>query len=164
VRALTFVITLDGPTLLRWALGALFVAAAVSKLANPTVFLGDILAYRLPLPEALLRLTAVVLPWLELLCGLLVLAGAWRDAALSVMLALCVVFLAATGQAWARDLHIACGCLNLRAFGIEDNTPLLRLLESTPVAFGRNVLMAVGAGYLWWRAIKMPEAVDKAPQ
>jgi hypothetical protein len=39
-RAVNIVITIDGPAVLRWLLALLFIAAAVSKLANPTLFLG----------------------------------------------------------------------------------------------------------------------------
>jgi uncharacterized membrane protein YphA (DoxX/SURF4 family) len=71
---------------LRWLLGALMLWAAVSKLAQPTDFLGSIYAYQLPLPRSLLQLVAVVLPWLELLCGLLLIVNVWSETALVTVL------------------------------------------------------------------------------
>jgi len=138
-------------------LGVLFITAAISKVANPTVFLGDLFAYRLPLPEVLLRATVIVLPWLELLCGLLLFANLWSDAVSVIVLGLCLVFLVCTGQAWARGLDISCGCLNLSAFGINAQSPLLSLLESARVAFLRNLLLTACAGYLVRQALDTAE-------
>ena len=134
---------------LRWLLAVLLLWAAVSKLANPTEFLGSIYAYQLPLPRAWLQVAAVVLPWLELLCGLLLLAGFWRQTALLTVTGLMVLFVIATGQAWLRGLDIACGCFNLKIFGLNESAPgLVRFLESVAFAFGRNLLLAGLAGFL----------------
>jgi len=160
---LSIVITIDGPAVLRWLLALLFIAAAVSKLANPTLFLGDLFAYRLPLPEALLRLTAIILPWLELLCGLLLLGNLWSDAALGLVLGMSLVFLAATAQAWARGLDIACGCLNLAAFGVSDTSPILHFLESARFAVFRNLLMIGCAVYLFRLERGQPAPIYRGP-
>ena len=58
--------------------------AAVSKLANLTGFLGAIYAYDLPLPRGFLKLIAVILPWVELLCGLSLVSRVWTDSALAM--------------------------------------------------------------------------------
>jgi uncharacterized membrane protein YphA (DoxX/SURF4 family) len=141
--------------LLRWLLGGLLLWAAVSKLANPTEFLGSIYAYELPLPQAVLKTTAIVLPWVELLCGLLLLAGFWSQTALLMVTALLVVFVIATGQAWARGIDISCGCFNLKIFGLSERWPGLgRFLESVAFAFFRNLLLAGCAGFLLRRALR----------
>ena len=103
---------------LRWVVGLLLVWASLSKLANLHEFYVSIAAYRMPLPDAMLRLTAIILPWLELLCGLLLLGKIWTRAALIWAMMMFAVFVFATGQAWARGLDIACGCFNLHAFGL----------------------------------------------
>lgn len=144
---------------LRWLLGVLLLWAAVSKLANPTEFLGSIYAYQLPLPRMLLQAAAVVLPWVELLCGLLLLAGFWRQTALLIVTGLMVLFVIATGQAWARGLDIACGCFNLKIFGLNESAPgLVRFLESVAFAFFRNLLLAGLAGFLLRQSLRRPEA------
>ncbi len=140
---------------LRWLLGFLLLWAAVSKLANPTEFLGSIYAYQLPLPRTLLQAAAVVLPWLELLCGLLLLAGFWRQTALLIVTGLMVLFVIATGQAWARGLNIACGCFNLKIFGLNESFPVIvRFLESVAFAFFRNLLLAGLAGFLLRQSLR----------
>ncbi|HLP00685.1 MAG TPA: MauE/DoxX family redox-associated membrane protein [Opitutaceae bacterium] len=95
--------------ILRLALAAVFVAAAVPKIADPAAFHDAILSYRL-LPASLSAAVALWLPWLELCTGLALLWPRHRAAALGLMLALTVVFLAALGQAAWRELDIVCGC------------------------------------------------------
>jgi putative oxidoreductase len=139
----------------RCLLGLLMLWAAVSKLANPTEFLGSIYAYELPLPRPMLQTAAVVLPWVELLCGLLLVAGFWSQSALLMVTGLMVVFVIATGQAWARGLDIACGCFNLHIFGIQERVPgLVQFLESVAFAFFRNLLLAGVAGWLFWETVR----------
>ena len=128
-------------TALRWLLGALMLWAAVSKLAQPTEFLGSIYAYQLPLPRSLLQLVAVVLPWLELLCGLLLIANVWCETALATLIGLLAVFVLATGQAWARGLDISCGCFNLEMFGADSSAKLVKFIESAAFAFFRNLVL-----------------------
>lgn len=144
---------------LRGLLAGLMLWAAVSKLANPTEFLGSIYAYELPLPRALLQGTAVVLPWVELLCGLLLLAGFWQPTALLLLTGLLLIFVLATGQAWVRGIDIACGCFNLEILGLSERAPgLVRFLESVSFAFFRNLLLASLAGFLLWRTGRMTRA------
>lgn len=147
--------------LVRWILGALLVWAALSKIANPLEFYSGVVAYQLPLPGVVLRAVAMVLPWLELICGLLLLAGLWTRAAAGWALVLFVVFIGATGQAWARGLDIACGCFNLRVLGLgeEQARAVAAILESVKFAFARAILLALAAIYVlreggqrMWRA------------
>jgi len=147
---------------LRGLLAVLMLWAAVSKLANPTEFLGSIYAYELPLPRALLQSTAVILPWVELLCGLLLLAGFWKYPALLIVTGLMGIFVLATGQAWARGIDIACGCFNLEIFGVPDRWPgLVRFLESVAFAFFRNLLLT-GLAALLLRQTLRPAAATRA--
>jgi putative oxidoreductase len=138
---------------LRGLLGLLLLWAAVSKLANPTEFLGSIYGYELPLPRGWLQATAVILPWVELLCGLMLLTGFGAVAALLLATAMMVVFVLATGQAWLRGLDIACGCFDLKIFGIAEHWPgFVKFLESVAFAFFRNLALTALAVWLLWRA------------
>ena len=123
--------------------GVLLLWAAVSKLSNPTEFLGSIYAYELPLPKQLLKLAAVTLPWLELLCGLALLASVWTVEALTTTLLLFLVFVLATGQAWARGLKISCGCFDFSLIGLDkDHSPIVKFLESPGFALLRNLVLS----------------------
>lgn len=145
---------------LRGLLGLLLLWAAVSKLANPTEFLGSIYAYELPLPPAALQGAAIILPWVELLCGLLLLAGFWTPTALALVTGLMMLFVAATGQAWARGLDISCGCFNLEILGLPNRLPgLVKFMESVGFAFCRNLLLAGVAGYLLRGMLRASQAI-----
>jgi putative oxidoreductase len=156
---ITFEINLR--TSLRWLLGVLFLWAAISKIANPTEFLAAIYSYQLPLPRSILQLAAMALPWLELLCGLLLLANVWLESALGCVLGLLVLFLAATGQAWLRGLDITCGCFQLGFLGLSPTASTTQFLESTAVAFVRNLCLAAASGWLFWE--RLPELRQSAP-
>lgn len=133
--------------LLRWFLALVLVWAALSKIANLHEFYLNIAAYQLPLPDALLRLTAIVLPWLELLCGgLLCLGGVTRRAALFWTALLFAIFVLATGQAWVRGLDISCGCLKLDFLG---DGALAKFLESVKFAFFRALFLLAASLYVF---------------
>ncbi len=98
----------------RIALGLVFLLYGLDKITNPDDFARAIANYRL-LPESLVNLVAVTLPWVELICGLLLLAGQWvRSAALVSAFLLCV-FVVAVSITLFRGLDINCGCLDADA-------------------------------------------------
>lgn len=129
---------------LRWLLAALLVWAALGKIANPAEFHGQLLAYRLPLPESVLRAVAIVLPWLELLCGILLLAARNPRPATLWTAIMFAAFVLATGQAWARGLEISCGCFKLDFLA---GTAAQKFLESAPFACIRA--LALWAASVW---------------
>jgi len=156
---------LTGRVVVRWLLGTLFTWAAVSKLPNPQEFYGSIAAYELPLPDLILRLTAEMLPWLELFCGLLLISRLWYRPALLWSLILSAVFLVATGQAWARGLHISCGCMNLDFLGSGSGAQnAINFLESTPFAFLRSMVLLAAGWYLYAGEAPREMPASKAPQ
>ena len=136
----------DLKAVLRWLLAVLLVWAALGKIANLQEFHANIAAYRLPLPAAMIRMAVTVVPWLELLCGILLVAGTMRRAALLCTVGLCAIFVLATGQAWARGLEISCGCFKLDFLG---EGAAKQALESVQFAFGRAVLLLVAAVWLF---------------
>ena len=126
-------------------LAVLLIWASLSKLANLHEFYAGLTAYNLPLPDALVRLTAMVLPWMELLCGILLIAGVARRAALAWAMILFAVFVLATGQAWARGLDISCGCFKMDFLGAGS----AKFLESVGFGFFRALALLAGAVYVW---------------
>jgi len=93
----------------RFVLGGVFLYAGFVKITNPTVFAGEIAAYRI-LPYFGNYLTAAILPWVEAICGLLLIIGCRTRAAAAVILALTIVFMAALASTIVRGLDIDCGC------------------------------------------------------
>lgn len=95
--------------LLRLLLGGAFVFAGVLKIIDPAKFAQDVTNYRL-VPDQLVNLVAILLPWLEVVAGLFVLTGVWLRAATLVLTALTALFLVVILSALARGLNIECGC------------------------------------------------------
>lgn len=91
------------------ALGAIFVAAAIPKILDPPNFAHMIYNYRL-VPGELLNPLALILPWIELLCGLALIVNLWKRTAAMIVGVLLVVFIVAVGINFARDNAIDCGC------------------------------------------------------
>jgi uncharacterized membrane protein len=127
----------------RWIIGALLIFAALGKLADLQEFYNTLLAYRLPLSSPILCAVAMILPWLELLCGLLLLANIRTAAALGWSAFLFAVFAICTAQAWVRGLNIGCGCLNLTIIGIHRGSEIAKLMESPAFAFVRALVLGV---------------------
>jgi uncharacterized membrane protein YphA (DoxX/SURF4 family) len=96
------------------ALGAVFVAAALPKLADPPGFAEAIWNYQLA-PAWLVHPAALILPWLELLCGLALCLGVWTRAAAAWLGALLLVFLAALSINLARHHPVDCGCFRTQS-------------------------------------------------
>lgn len=96
-------------TLLRVALGLVFIAASIDKIQNPESFATNIANYRL-LPYIFINGIAIVLPWLEVITGTLLVLGIWTRACTIIVCGLLMVFSVAITQALARGLDISCGC------------------------------------------------------
>ena len=96
-------------TVLRIALGALFLWAAVSKLPDMAAFAQDVANYRV-LPAPLVPYAASAVVGIELLAGAALVTGiAARPAALLLSILL-VAFSAFLAQALLRGIDLRCGC------------------------------------------------------
>lgn len=95
--------------IVRLALGGVFLYAGVIKIADPVAVAGSVAAYRI-LPYFGNYLAAAVIPWLEAICGLLLIAGRRTGGASAIILFLNLLFMAVLASALARGLDIDCGC------------------------------------------------------
>jgi len=103
-------------SLLRVALGAVFIVASLDKIQDPEAFATSIANYRL-LPYKLINGIAIVLPWLELVTGTLLVLGVWIRASTMIVWGLLLAFSVAISQALARGLDINCGCFSNNPVG-----------------------------------------------
>ncbi len=70
------------------------------------------------LPPGVANTVAVTLPWIELLCGLLLIAGVWRREAALVTALMLFVFVLAIASALWRGIDLEnCGCFSLGSEG-----------------------------------------------
>jgi uncharacterized membrane protein YphA (DoxX/SURF4 family) len=98
---------------LRLLVGAYFVYASLDKIWNPAAFAKIVYQWQVvgPVPS---NLVAVTLPWVELVAGLLLIAGAWRREAALVVALMLVVFLVAASSVMARGIDVEnCGCVSV---------------------------------------------------
>ena len=102
--------------LCRLVLGGVFIYASLDKIANPAEFAKAIGNYHV-LPFGLENLLALFLPWLELLTGLLLIAGIMVDGATILIISMNIVFIFAISQALARGISIECGCFSVSTEG-----------------------------------------------
>lgn len=93
----------------RLIVGFVFLVASLEKIVDPAAFALSIDNYQV-LPAAAIPLLATVLPWIELLAGLALLAGVYRDGGALLAAGMMLVFIAAVTSALARGLDISCGC------------------------------------------------------
>ena len=89
--------------------GAVFIYAGAVKALDPIRFANDIDNYKI-FPWAISVRLAFYLPWLEIFCGLALIARRLYFGGLSILAALVSIFIAATIAAKARGLDITCGC------------------------------------------------------
>jgi putative oxidoreductase len=138
-----------GTAIVRILLGAIFLYAGILKATDTMAFAGSIEAYRI-LPYFGNYLVAATLPWLEILCGVLLVTG-WRvrvAATMSVLMNL--VFITALLSAIGRGLEIDCGCFKQGA------------KDSPFSAIVRDILfIAMAVLVLWqeWRSSKRVSAL-----
>jgi len=100
---------------LAWAfrvgLGLVFIVASLDKVAHPEAFARSIANYHL-VPQEGINLMAICLPWIELICGLLLVVGLQVRANLLVIWALLALFIGAIGLALHHGYDISCGCFS----------------------------------------------------
>lgn len=90
-------------------LGAVFLLACLHKIRNPQAFAIDIATYQI-LPLGVVNVMAIVLPWVELVSGLMLIMGFRTRAATLLVSAMMVMFTMAISIALLRGLELSCGC------------------------------------------------------
>ncbi|MGH8869844.1 MAG: DoxX family protein [Actinomycetes bacterium] len=96
-------------TLVRVALGGVWVAAGAAKIPDPAASVRAVRAYQV-LPEASVTAVGYGLPFLEITVGVLLIAGLGTRVVAIASSVLLVTFIAGVSSAWARGLTIDCGC------------------------------------------------------
>jgi len=93
----------------RFVVGGVFIWAGLLKILDPLEFAQNIANYRV-FSRDLSFLIALVLPWLEVLCGILVILGVFRSASSLLLSGLLGVFLILITATLIRGLDVDCGC------------------------------------------------------
>jgi len=107
--------------LISLGLGAVFIYSGSLKILDPTGFAQAIANYKI-LPDSFIHVTALYLPWLEVLCGLSVLIPRWQKAAILLISGMTLIFMLAVTSAMLRSLDISCGCFGSRSASVGMET------------------------------------------
>jgi len=129
----------------RWLLGALFIYMGLSKALHPEEFLKLVRQYEMVNNPVLLNSIAAALPWFEIFCGLLLVAGiAVRGSALMLLVMLIpfsiIVLKHALDLASAQGLPLCaikfdCGCGTGEVFACHK--------------LAQNCVLILLSGWLW---------------
>lgn len=110
----------------RIILGALFIYAGIDKIIHPLAFAQVIHYYRLTPPD-LINLLALIFPWMELVAGLLLIAGYRVKGSSLVINILLVFFIIVLTITAIRGINVACGCFSTSTT-VKSNL-VLRIIE-----------------------------------
>lgn len=133
------------PHAVRLVVGGFFIYAGYVKIIDPFAFAKNVYQYQI-LPDSLINLVALYLPWLELLCGIaLILVPRLRRGASGWIFAMLLVFTIAILFSLFRGLDISCGCLSTNPDAakigwskVAENTGLLALTILAFIQAGRH--------------------------
>ena len=95
----------------RLILGGIFIFASVDKIIHPAAFAEAVYNYQI-LPDILINLTAIILPYLELFLGISLILGICLPGAILLSNLLLLSFFGALVFNLARGLDIQCGCFS----------------------------------------------------
>jgi len=95
----------------RLILGVIFIYASYDKILHPKAFAEVIYNYQI-LPDGLINVTAIFLPWLEILMGVFLIVGFWMPGTVIWCNALLVVYIGALWFNLARGIDVNCGCFS----------------------------------------------------
>ncbi|MDP3283568.1 MAG: MauE/DoxX family redox-associated membrane protein [Desulfobacterales bacterium] len=137
----------------RIALGIVFVYASYDKILHPAAFANIIHNYQI-LPDELINLSAIFLPWLELTIGSFLIIGVWLPGSVFIGDILLIIFFCALIYNKARGLDISCGCFSTS----EGESP-----ESTLYLL-RDLSFVVIAVYLFFKVFFISDSAgQKSP-
>jgi uncharacterized membrane protein YphA (DoxX/SURF4 family) len=115
---------------IRLFLAFIFIFASLDKIFHPQAFAQTVFNYQL-LPDGLINLTALILPWLELLVGISLLLNCWMSGAAAIAAILMTIFVGVIFFNLNRGLDISCGCFA----SVSDETPINGLTMFRDIVF-----------------------------
>ena len=99
---------------IRIVIACIFIIASIQKIMYPASFANSIMNYRL-LPDLTINIISVILPWLELICGILLLIGNQVKETILIINILLISFIILIITAIVRGLDISCGCYGTKS-------------------------------------------------
>jgi hypothetical protein len=95
----------------RLYIGAIFIYASMYKINYTAEFAETIASYQLA-PYWMINFLAIVMPWLELISGVLLVVGIKSKTATAAIAGMLAIFSAVIFLSLVRDIPIGCGCFS----------------------------------------------------
>lgn len=127
--------------LIRVLLGILFLWASWEKILHPEGFAVAVRNYAL-LPEVLIHPVALLLPWVEAFCGVMLITGRLVKGSAFIVDILMVIFILAFIINLYRGVDISCGC-----FSVAETAPPGNYFYYLTRDF---IILAAGIWLLWY--------------
>lgn len=96
---------------LRVYIGGVFIYASMYKIGYPVEFAQNIASYQI-VPFWAVNLLAIVMPWTELICGILLVVGLRSKSAVAIIAGMLLLFTLAILLSLLRSIPIGCGCFH----------------------------------------------------
>jgi len=98
--------------LLRIIVGIIFIWASWSKIYDPEGFARIVQNYRI-LPSIFVHPFALILPWVEMLCGIVLITGYLVKGSAMIINTLLIIFMLSFIINMFRGIDISCGCFSV---------------------------------------------------
>ncbi|MGC8580416.1 MAG: MauE/DoxX family redox-associated membrane protein [bacterium] len=132
---------------LRVTLGIVFVIAAYGKLIHPDVLVSTVINYDI-LPIGLAKLFAYMLPWVEMISGIMLITGVGTRAAAFALSWLLLSFIIAIWINIKRGVSMECGCFDI--FGMDEKIgsailfrDIVFLIVAVLLVFTRDFILSI---------------------
>ncbi|MCK4644764.1 MAG: DoxX family membrane protein [Candidatus Aminicenantes bacterium] len=119
----------------RLIVGGVFIWAGILKIIDPLGFAQSVANYRI-FPSALSFFLALVMPWMEVVCGAFLVFGIFRRASSFLFSGLLGAFLVLVAVTILRGIDVDCGCFGSLSLKVDYK---LILTDSVLLFFSLNV-------------------------
>lgn len=98
--------------IVRWALGIMFIYSSIYKMVDPCSFSHVVANYKILPAQFLINLTAVYLPYIEVVCGVALLLNTRVKGASYILNVMLIVFIIAISINLLQGRNFDCGCFS----------------------------------------------------
>lgn len=123
----------------RLVLGGVFIWAGILKILNPLEFAQSVSNYRV-FPSGISFFLALILPWIEVVCGVFLVIGIFRHASALLVSGLLSAFLVLIIVTIIRGLDVDCGCFGSLSQKVDYT---LILTDSVLLFFSLNIFFSL---------------------
>jgi uncharacterized membrane protein YphA (DoxX/SURF4 family) len=128
-------------------LGGLFIMAGFMKLGDHRGTYDAVNAFHLGFGEPVLQVLSRVVPWTELLTGVLLVLGLWARGAAVVSILMMGAFMAGIASVMWRGLDVNCGCFGkLKLFCGDQPMGWCHLIRNSVMACAGLLILVMGPG------------------